>query len=229
MRQWVRALCVLFSLVLFSGCVETTKKVVAPEFEYSGFLSSYDQLDEVFETEQFAVKRWASESFKRGDYGFYDFVSTQYYPDARPTAQISDDTLTAILIYLDQSLRQGTFEVSHAKEGSKLMKIRAAITAVGKVNHQFESYDLVPHALDSMGRRDQAKSAAIAFEMEAVDPQTGEVLVQMVVTGITPMVKDSSSEQYTAAMFKPTIDAWIEFATSYSRNSSKPKDLPENP
>lgn len=216
----VKVFSLLLSLTLLVGCVEMPSKVASAEFEHSGFLSSYDQLDQVLESEQFAVKRWTSESFKRGDYGFYDFVSTQYYPDARPTAQISDETLTAILIYLDKSLRQGTFEVSHAKEGAKLMKIRAAITAVGKVNHQFESYDLVPHALDSMGRRDQAKSAAIAFEMEAVDPQTGEILVQMVVTGIAPMVKDSSSEQYTVDMFKSTIDAWIEFATSYSRRSS---------
>jgi len=63
--------------------------------------------------------------------------------------------------------------------------------------------------------------AVIAFELEARDVQTGELLAQSVVTGVAPTYKVNGQEKISLELLKPTIDHWIDFATSNGRKLSK--------
>ncbi|GAA3943996.1 DUF3313 domain-containing protein [Litoribacillus peritrichatus] len=216
---WCAAACL--SLVL-SGCQTTAEQPEKGE-EYSGFLTDYSLLGQTVAQDSFAVKRWVNPKLYSGEYAELEYVSTQYYPDIRPNDQVSDETLTDILIYVDGQLRLASLFISQdmSDKGTKKARVRAAITAVETLNKDYESHEVVSQALISAAEATSVNprndDAVIAFELEARDVETGELLVQSVVTGVAPTVVVNGQERLSLTLLKPTIDRWIEFATNSGR------------
>ncbi len=217
--MWCAAAC--FSLVL-AGCQSTQEKPEKGE-QYSGFLSDYTLLGQTIAQDSFAVKRWVNPKLYSGEYGELEYISTQFYPDVRPSEQVSDQMLTDILIYVDGKLRLASIFISQdmPEKGKKKARVRAAITAVETLDKDYQSHEVVSQALISAAEETSVNprndDAVIAFELEARDVETGELLAQSVITGVAPTVVVNGQEKLSLALLKPTIDRWIEFATNNGR------------
>ena len=222
---------ILFSALLLVGAVlqgcQTTQEQPKQDNQFSGFLKDYSILGETMAQESFAVRRWVSPKLLSGEYAEVEYVSTQYYPEVRPNEQVSDELLTDILIYVDGQLRLASYFISKymQKTGTKKARIRAAITAVETLDQDYQDHEAVSQALVSAAEdtslNPRNDDAVIAFELEARDVQTGELLAQSVVTGVAPTYKVNGQEKISLELLKPTIDHWIEFATSNGRKLSK--------
>ena len=91
----------LSATLLLAGCASQTP---TPS-EYSGFLSDYSQLKPAQSASGAPVMRWVSPDFTLEKYRSVLVERPHFYPAPTPNAQVSQQTLDEIALYLQQAMR----------------------------------------------------------------------------------------------------------------------------
>jgi len=136
---------VALTSLLLGGC---TSKVTERE-QYSGFLSNYNNLQQVTTTSGETAMRWVSPSWNPDAYNTVVFNKLELYPAPKPTERVNKQTLDELQSYMTSKakgvLGQKYRVVSSAKSapaGSKTLIMRAAITGVSAENEGMKWYEV---------------------------------------------------------------------------------------
>ena len=198
--------------LLLGGC--TSK--VTEKTQYSGYLSSYNNLKEVETPSGGTAMRWISPSWNPNAYDTVAFNKLELYPAPKPDERVNQQTLTDIQNYmtsktkgtLGQKYRVVTTPAS-APKGSKLLIMRAAITGVNAENEGMKWYEIVPIAAvvggvsAATGHRDQ--DTTLFIEAEFIDAKSNQT-VGRVVRKVFGSTLENDSQKITAKDFKAAID-----------------------
>jgi hypothetical protein len=202
---------VLASLLL-GGC---TSKVTEKE-QYSGFLSNYNNLQQVETPSGGTAMRWVSPSWNPNAYDTVAFNKLELYPAPKPDERVNQQTLADIQNYmtnkakatLGQKYRVVT-NATTAPAGSRTLVMRAAITGVNAENEGMKWYEVVPIAAvvgatqAATGHRDQ--DSTLFIEAEFIDVKSNQTVAK-VVRKVFGTTLDNESTKITAQDFKAAID-----------------------
>jgi len=207
---------VLTSALVLSGCASR----VTTEDRYSGFLQSYGDLKETTSASGAPILRWISPDFDPQNYKALLFEPVRFYPQAKPTEQVSADVLNGILTYTNTKLKQAAEQRLPlvTKPGPGVLEFRGAITAVDTSDQDLRAYELIPVALVIAGTRAAAgarpKDTNLYFEGELLDSVTKKPLVKIVRKGQGTQVA-GSTEQVTLDDLKTVIDGMATDTTMF--------------
>ncbi|RON15985.1 sodium:proton antiporter [Pseudomonas brassicacearum] len=198
--------------VLLSGC---TSKVTEKE-QYSGYLSSYNNLQEVETPSGGTAMRWVSPSWNPNAYDTVAFTKLELYPAPKPNERVNQQTLTDLQSYMTSKAKAtlGTKyrivpNTAAAPAGSKTLVMRAAITGVSASNEGMQWYEILPITAvvgatqAATGHRDQ--DTEMYIEAELVDAKTNQTVAR-VVRKIFGKSLENESQKVTAKDFKVAID-----------------------
>jgi len=201
----------LASLMLV-GC--TSK--VTESAQYSGYLSNYNNLQEVTTPSGGTAMRWVSPSWNPNAYDTVAFSKLEMYPEPKPDERVNQQTLTDIQNYMTSKAKgvlgqkyQLVSTPAAAPTGSKTLILRAAITGVSASNEGMKWYEIVPVAAvvgatqAATGHRDQDTNLFI--EAELIDVKTNQTVVKVVRKVVGSQLKNAS-QTITANDFKAAID-----------------------
>jgi hypothetical protein len=198
--------------LLLGGC---TSKVTEKE-QYSGYLSNYNNLQEVSTPSGGTAMRWVSPSWNPNAYNTVAFNKLELYPAPKPDERVNRQTLTDIQNYMTTKAK-GTLGQKYrvvstpasAAPGSKVLIMRAAITGVNAENEGMKWYEVVPIAAvvggvsAASGHRDQ--DTTLFIEAEFIDAKTNETVAK-VVRKVFGSTLENASQKITAQDFKTAID-----------------------
>jgi hypothetical protein len=201
------------SSLLLTGCVS---KVTEKE-QYSGFLKSYDGLQETTSPSGVKVLRWKAPGFKPSDYSTVVFERLELYPSPKPNERVDLKTLQELQSYTTESAKQALSQnywvVSDTKEirnGERALILQAAITGVAASNEGMKWYEVVPVAAvvgavqAASGHRDQ--NTELYIEADLIDANTGAPVAKSVRKVFGENLKNAS-QKITANDFKTAITA----------------------
>ncbi|MDL4913337.1 MAG: DUF3313 domain-containing protein [Enterobacterales bacterium endosymbiont of Blomia tropicalis] len=143
-----------------------------------------------------------------------------YYPAARPTQRISQQTLDEVRNYIDIQLKGAiaTRKPLVAQKGPRSLSVRSAITAVTAENKGMQFYEMVPIAavvagtMAASGYRIQ--NSELFLEVEISDARTGKPLIKVVRKAFGKTVTNSNAP-ITFADLKPGLDTMIRDAVAF--------------
>ncbi|PXW21709.1 DUF3313 domain-containing protein [Pantoea sp. JKS000250] len=217
MRKTSVAALLAVSALLLSGCTSH----VADKQHYSGFLSDYSQLKPSESASGEPTLRWISPDYKSSQYQDVLYTPVVFYPAARPTARVSQQTLDQIRSYTDIQLKGAIATrlplVNQASPHT--LKVRAAITAVSAENEGVQFYEVVPIAavvastMAASGHRTQ--NSELFLEIEASDAVTGKPLIRVVRKAFGKTVSNSTTP-ITFDDLKPGIDTLVRDTVSFN-------------
>jgi len=198
--------------LMLSGCTSQ----VTEKDQYSGFLSNYNNLQEVQTPSGGTAMRWISPSWSPNAYDIVVFNKLELYPAPKPDERVNQQTLADIQNYmsskakgvLGQKYRVVSNE-SAAPAGSKPLILRAAITGVSASNEGMKWYEVVPIAAvvgatqAATGHRDQDTNLFI--EAEFIDAKTNQTVAK-VVRKVFGTQLSNESQKITIQDFKAAID-----------------------
>ncbi|WP_339409035.1 DUF3313 domain-containing protein [Pseudomonas sp. EA_35y_Pfl2_R5] len=206
----------LSATLLLAGCASKTTQ----PSQYSGFLSDYSQLQPAQSASGAPVMRWVSPDFKPGNYRSVLVERPVFYPAPTPSAQVSQQTLDEIALYLQQAMRlelAGRMRVVEYADQETLV-LRSAISAVSTSPEGLKVYEVIPIALiaaaasTAAGTRDQDTN--IYVELEAIDGRNSQPMARVVRKGHgLPLENDSS--QLRLKDIKPALDEWAKDARNF--------------
>ncbi|VVN83759.1 DUF3313 domain-containing protein [Pseudomonas fluorescens] len=198
--------------LLLGGC---TSKVTERE-QYSGFLSNYNNLQQVTTTSGETAMRWVSPSWNANAYNTVAFNKLELYPAPQPNERVNRQTLDELQNYMTSKakgvLDQKYRVVSSAKSapaGSKTLILRAAITGVNAENEGMRWYEVVPVAAvvggvsAVSGHRDQ--DTTLFIEAEFIDASNNQTVAK-VVRKVFGSTLSNASQKITTKDFKLAID-----------------------
>jgi len=198
--------------LLLGGC---TSKVTDKE-QYSGYLSNYNNLQEVTTPSGGTAMRWVSPSWNANAYDTVAFNKLELYPAPKPNERVNQQTLNEIQNYMTNkakaTLGQKYRVVSSpnaAPAGSKTLIMRAAITGVSAANEGMKWYEVVPVAAvvgatqAATGLRDQ--DTELFIEAEFIDAKNNQTVAK-VVRKVFGKQLSNESQKITAQDFKEAID-----------------------
>lgn len=217
MRKTSVAALLAVSALLLSGCTSH----VADKQHYSGFLADYSQLKPSESASGEPTLRWISPDYKSSQYQDVLYTPVVFYPAARPTARVSQQTLDQIRSYTDIQLKGAIATrlplVNQASPHT--LKVRAAITAVSAENEGVQFYEVVPIAavvastMAASGHRTQ--NSELFLEIEASDAVTGKPLIRVVRKAFGKTVGNSTTP-VTFDDLKPGIDTLVRDTVSFN-------------
>ncbi|WP_315314666.1 DUF3313 domain-containing protein [Pantoea vagans] len=217
MRKTSVAALLAVSALLLSGCTSH----VADKQHYSGFLADYSQLKPSESASGEPTLRWISPDYKSSQYRDVLYTPVVFYPAARPTARVSQQTLDQIRSYTDIQLKGAIATrlplVNQASPHT--LKVRAAITAVSAENEGVQFYEVVPIAavvastMAASGHRTQ--NSELFLEIEASDAVTGKPLIRVVRKAFGKTVSNSTTP-ITFDDLKPGIDTLVRDTVSFN-------------
>jgi Protein of unknown function (DUF3313). len=149
------------------------------------------------------------------------FEPVVYYPAARPTERISQQTLDQIRQYTDAQLKKAVSERKPVvgKSGAHTLRVKSAITAVSAENEGMQFYEVVPIAavvastMAATGHRTQ--NSALFLEVEAVDAQTGKPMIKVVRKAFGKSLPNNSTP-ITLNDLRPGIDEMVRDVVAFS-------------
>ncbi|MDO8697854.1 MAG: DUF3313 domain-containing protein [Pseudomonas sp.] len=202
---------VVLSSLLLAGCVSK----VTEQSQYSGFLPSYDGLQEVTTPSGAKAMRWMAPGFTPGAYNTVVFKQLELYPAPAPTDRVDLNTLQELQSYTSLSARNVLSQkflvvpdLKAAPAGSRTLIMRVAITGVSASNEGMKWYEVVPVAAviggvsAATGHRDQ--NTELYLEADIVDARSGLPVVK-VVRKVFGEVLKNDSQPITANDFKAAI------------------------
>lgn len=217
MRKTSVAALLAVSALLLSGCTSH----VADKQHYSGFLADYSQLKPSESASGEPTLRWISPDYKSSQYQDVLYTPVVFYPAARPTARVSQQTLDQIRSYTDIQLKGAIATrlplVNQASPHT--LKVRVAITAVSAENEGVQFYEVVPIAavvastMAASGHRTQ--NSELFLEIEASDAVTGKPLIRVVRKAFGKTVSNSTTP-ITFDDLKPGIDTLVRDTVSFN-------------
>ena len=134
-RQMLTAIAL--STLLLAGCTSQ----VTQQDQFSGFLPSYDGLQEATTASGAKVMRWQATGFNPSAYDTVVFKGLQQYPAPKPDERVNLQTLQQIQSYANASVKNALSEhfnvvssVGAAPKGSRVLILNAAMTGVSAAN-----------------------------------------------------------------------------------------------
>lgn len=181
--------------------------------EGSGFLRDYSNLAETKDARGNTIWAWVSPKLTPANYTAILVDPLVFYPEPRPSEQVSAETLKQILAYSNDTLKRSfsqRFRVVD-RAGPGVLRIRAAFTSVAAQGQGLKPYQLVPMAFVATMALGTATGkpvrAFIVVEVEGTDSVTGELLGQRVRVGIGERLARVASQQViTLDTLKPLLD-----------------------
>ena len=202
---------VVFSSLLLAGCVSN----VTEQSQYSGFLPSYDGLQEVTTPSGATVLRWMAPGFTPGAYNTVVFKQLELYPAPAPSDRVDLKTLQDLQSYTSLSARNTLSQkflvvpnIKAAPAGARTLIMRVAITGVSASNEGMKWYEVVPVAAviggvsAATGHRNQ--DTELYLEADIVDARSG-LPVMKVVRKVFGGVLKNSSQKITVNDFKVAL------------------------
>ncbi|ANS45393.1 DUF3313 domain-containing protein [Serratia inhibens] len=205
------AMAVLATGLLLAGC----SSKVANKQQYSGFLSDYSKLQETESATGHKTLRWIDPTFKESNYRGVYFSPVTYYPAAKPTARVSQDTLNKIKDYANLRINAALSErmtVLQSPSGSRVLLAKVAITAVSAENEDLKFYEVTPvtaviaSTMAVSGHRTQ--NTTLFLEAQLIDQDTGKTVMEVVRKGYGKTVSNDSAP-VTANEVKAAIDNMV--------------------
>jgi len=217
MRKTSVAALLAVSALLLSGCTSH----VADKQHYSGFLADYSQLKPSESASGETTLRWISPDYKSSQYQDVLYTPVVFYPAARPTARVSQQTLDQIRSYTDIQLKGAIATrlplVNQASPHT--LKVRAAITAVSAENEGVQFYEVVPIAAvvasTMAASNHRTQNSELFLEIEASDAVTGKPLIRVVRKAFGKTVGNSTTP-ITFDDLKPGIDTLVRDTVSFN-------------
>ena len=206
----------LSATLLLAGCASQTP---TPS-QYSGFLSDYSQLQPAQSASGAPVMRWISPDFKPENYRSVLVERPLFYPAPTPDAQVSQQALDEIALYLQQAMRlelAGRMRVVEHPDTDTLV-LRSAITAVNLSPEGLKVYEVVPVALlaaatsTAAGTRDL--NTEIYVELEVIEARNSQPMARVVRKGHGLQLENDST-QLRLKDIKPALDVWAKDARSF--------------
>ncbi|MHC8354088.1 DUF3313 domain-containing protein [Pseudomonas sp. LB3P81] len=198
--------------LLLGGC---TSKVTERE-QYSGFLSNYNNLQQVTTTSGETAMRWVSPSWNPDAYNTVAFNKLELYPAPQPNERVNRQTLDELQSYMTSKAKSVlglkyrlVSSAKAAPAGSKTLIMRAAITGVNAENEGMKWYEVVPVAAvvggvsAVSGHRDQ--ETTLFIEAEFIDASNNQTVAK-VVRKVFGSTLSNDSQKITTKDFKVAID-----------------------
>lgn len=207
----------LCTVLLLTACSSTTTQ----PSQYSGFLSDYSQLRPAQSASGAPVMRWVSPDFKKQNYRSVLVELPVFYPLAKPTSQISQETLDEIANALQQAIQlelAGQYQIVDQADQDTLV-LRTAISAVNLSPEGLKVYEVIPVALvvaaasTAAGTRDL--NSEIYVEAEAIDGRTSQPMARIVRKG-HGLALENDSTQLRLQDIKPVLNVWAKDARSFT-------------
>lgn len=203
----VLKLTLLAGAIALGGC---TSHVAKPE-QYSGFLGDYSGLTETTSPSGKPVLRWVDPSFNPAAYSKLVWNPVTYYPNPKPTAQVSQKVLDGVLDYTNSRLKAAAAQrlqlVSHPQAGTLIF--RGAIAQVGTEAEGLQFYEVLPVTLVVAGAESasghRTMNTNLYFEAELIDAATGKPVLKVVRKGAGKDVSNSA-QKVTVNDLKAVID-----------------------
>lgn len=202
---------VVLSSLLLAGCVSK----VTEQSQFSGFLPSYDGLQEVTTPSGAKVLRWMAPGFTPSAYNTVVFNQLALYPAPQPTDRVNLQTLQELQAYTSLSAKNVLSQkfmvvpdLKAAPAGSRTLIMHVAITGVSASNEGMKWYEVVPVAAvvgsvsAATGHRDQ--NTELYLEADIIDASSGLPVVK-VVRKVFGEVLENDSQEITANDFKAAI------------------------
>ena len=180
----------------------------------SGFLRDYTRLEETQESDGTTTRAWVSSRFTPDNYNALLWDPAVFYPEPRPTEQVSAETLQQILAYVNDLAKRTLSERFNVVDqaGPGVVRIRGAFTSVAAKAEGLKPYQLIPIALvATLAKRAATGGApqrsAIVVEVEATDSVTGELMAARVRfrTG-ERLTRVGEKDVVTLECLKPLLD-----------------------
>ena len=198
--------------LLLGGC---TSQVTERE-QYSGFLSNYNNLQEVTTTTGEKAMRWVSPSWNPNAYDTIAFRTLEFYPAPKPNERVNQQTLAELQDFMSRKAKlvlgqkyQRVSNAAAAPAGSRTLILRAAITGVSASNEGMKWYEVMPIAAvvgatqAATGYRDQDTNLFI--EAEFIDAKTHQTIAKVVRKVFGTQLKNES-QRITTKDFKDAIE-----------------------
>ena len=208
-HKWITGAAL--SSLLLTGCVS---KVTEQE-QYSGFLKSYDGLQETTSPSGVEVLRWVAPGFKPADYSTVVFQGLELYPAPKPTERVDLKTLQELQSYTTESAKQALSQnyvvvpdSRQVRKDERALILQAAITGVTATNEGMKWYEVVPVAAvigatqAATGHRDQ--NTELYIEADLIDAKTGAPVAKSVRKVFGEDLKNAS-QKITTNDFKAAI------------------------
>ncbi|MBP1019803.1 DUF3313 domain-containing protein [Serratia fonticola] len=205
--------------MLLAGC--TSK--VAETTQYSGFLQDYSKLQKTETASGHQVLRWVAPGFKESDYRGIYITPLAFYPPAKPTARVNQQTLDQIREYASTSLRNAVAQrttLLPTPSGSRVLVAKVAITAVTAENEGVQFYEVVPigaviaTTMAASGHRTQ--DTALFMEIKLIDQDTGKTVLAVVRKGLGKTVSNENAP-ITLADVKKAIDDMVTDVVNFPK------------
>ncbi|MEJ5056608.1 MULTISPECIES: DUF3313 domain-containing protein [unclassified Pseudomonas] len=198
--------------LLLGGC---TSKVTEKE-QYSGYLSTYNNLQEFETPSGGTAMRWVSPSWNPNAYDTVAFTRLEMYPAPKPNERVNQQTLNDIQNYMTNKAKttlgqkyRVVSSPSAAPAGSKVLVMRAAITGVSASPEGMHWYEVVPIAAvvggvsAVTGIRDE--DTELYIEAEFIDAKNNQSVAR-VVRKVFGTTLENDKQKITAQDFKTAID-----------------------
>ncbi|MBE0148927.1 DUF3313 domain-containing protein [Serratia fonticola] len=213
------AAAVLAAGMLLAGC----SSKVAETTQYSGFLQDYSKLQKTESASGHQVLRWIAPGFKESNYRGIYISPLVFYPQAKPNARVSQQTLDQIREYASTSLRNAVAQRTTLlpnPSGSRVLVAKVAITAVTAENEGVQFYEVVPVAaviattMAASGHRTQ--DTALFMEIKLIDQDTGKTVLAVVRKGLGKTVSNQNAP-ITLADVKKAIDDMVTDVVNFPK------------
>lgn len=202
---------IALSSLLLAGCVSN----VTEQSQYSGFLPSYDGLQEVTTPSGQKAMRWMAPGFTPSAYNTVVFNQLEMYPAPKPNERVNLQTLQSLQEFASSSVKSTLAQrykvvptLQAAPAGARTLIMRAAITGVSASTEGMHWYEVVPIAAvvggvsAATGHRDQ--NTELYVEAYFVDATSG-LPVMKVVRKVFGKTLGNNSQAITANDFKVAI------------------------
>lgn len=202
---------IALSSLLLASCVSN----VTEQSQYSGFLPSYDGLQEVTTPSGQKAMRWMAPGFTPSAYNTVVFNQLEMYPAPKPNERVNLQTLQSLQEFASSSVKSTLAQrykvvptLQAAPAGARTLIMRAAITGVSASTEGMHWYEVVPIAAvvggvsAATGHRDQ--NTELYVEAYFVDATSG-LPVMKVVRKVFGKTLENNSQAITANDFKAAI------------------------
>jgi hypothetical protein len=203
-------LAVVLAAALLGACAGGSQVTGGGE---SGFLRDYSVLQPVQDAQGRTIRAWVSPKLTPERYNALLLDPLVFYPEPRPSEQVSAESLQEILAYSNEVFRRTLGERFKIVDsaGPGVVRIRVAFTGVAAQGEGLRPYQLVPAAfvatMAARSVRGTPQRAFIVAESEASDSVTGELLALRIRVGTGDRIAPLAGQKViTLQAIKPLLD-----------------------
>ncbi len=184
-RSIAGRLGIVATVALLGACA--SQGDVTQSKEGSGFLKDYSSLRETSNAQGKTIRAWVNPTFTPANYTAIILEPLVFYPEPKPSEQVSAEELTKMLAYANSGLKRQLSQRFHVvdRPGPGVARIRVAVSAVAARGEGLQPYQYVPIVfVATMATRAAMGGASlrpfVVVEAEATDSITGTLLGERV-------------------------------------------------